>query len=168
MNNWYGNWLPSPSSLHSATSPKGRGKMFSRVLLPFRHSLRSATSPKGRGKMFSRVLPPSGTRCARPPLPKGEARGFPGYFPLRALAALGHLSQGERQYVSRVLPPSGTRCARPPLPRGEARDACAGDFYTKKDGRPSRLYSYSLYSSLPFGAITTRRLGSSPSLYVVT
>ena len=24
--NWYGHWLPSPSSLRSATSPKGRGK----------------------------------------------------------------------------------------------------------------------------------------------
>ena len=31
-----------------------------------------------------------------------------------------------------------------------------------------RLSFFSLYSSLPLGAITTRRLGSSPSLYVVT
>ena len=31
-----------------------------------------------------------------------------------------------------------------------------------------RLSFLSLYSSLPLGAITTRRLGSSPSLYVVT
>ena len=31
-----------------------------------------------------------------------------------------------------------------------------------------RLSFLSLYSSLPLGAITTRRLGSSPSLYVIT
>ena len=39
------------------SSPKGRGKMFSRVLLPFRHSLHSAISPKGRGKGCSHGTP---------------------------------------------------------------------------------------------------------------
>ena len=39
---WYGHILPSPSSLRSATSPKGRGKSLS---VGF-----AATSPKGRAK----------------------------------------------------------------------------------------------------------------------
>ncbi len=55
------------------------------------------------------IVCPLRPRCARPPLPRGEARNaravhqrerqdvFPGTSPLRALAALGHLSQGERQ-----------------------------------------------------------------------
>ena len=57
------------------------------------------------------IVCPLRPRCARPPLPRGEARNaravhqrerqdvFPGTSPLRALAALGHLSQGERQDV---------------------------------------------------------------------
>ena len=121
--------FPSPSSLRSATSPKGRGKgdarhfscrgtpplalplgelspqVTERALhpgFPSPSSLRSATSPKGRGKGDARHFSCRGTppwlslwescrrrrlrgyctpvsplrpRCARPPLPKGEARG---------------------------------------------------------------------------------------------
>ena len=54
---WYGHCLPSPSSLRSATSPKGRGKGCSR-----------GTS-KGEARCFPGFGSPSGTRCARPPLP---------------------------------------------------------------------------------------------------
>ena len=105
--------VPSPSSLRSATSPRGRGKRLPRLAIPPGELSPQATE---------RVL---------------QAQSA---VTLSDLASLGHLSQGERQECPYLALPLGElspqatervlqarsayplrpRFAQPPLPRGEA------------------------------------------------
>ena len=118
--------VPSPSSLRSATSPKGRGKggLYDRavVALSVLASLGHLSQRERQGG-FTRLRCgcPLRPRFARPPLPKGEARDARSHdravVALSVLASLGHLSQRERQGLTRL------RCNQPPFPTEEARGA---------------------------------------------
>ena len=106
------------------------------------------------------IVCPLRPRCARPPLPRGEARNaravhqrerqdvFPGTSPLRALAALGHLSQGERQDVFPGTFPLRALAALGHLSQGERQGMLAR--YTERciEVRPLSVRQIGVYCSI--------------------
>ena len=151
--------VPSPSSLRSATSPKGRGKGASHGCAVISH----LSQQKRQGDSYDRAVIghlsqrerqgrlirsccgcPLRPRCARPPLPKTEARGARlhdrAVVALSVLALLGHLSQRERQGVLHTI---ALRSATSPKGRGKgASHGCAVIshlFQQKRQGGFTRL-----------------------------